>query len=53
MSMTWNYGTHADSRHSQNRCYTTYRDKYNALLRKGYPERDASRMAYNLPQVYE
>ena len=32
--------------------YTDYRDKYKALLRQGYPESVASRMAQNIPQIY-
>ena len=32
--------------------YTDYRDKYKALLRQGYPESVASRMAQNIPVIY-
>ena len=32
--------------------YTAYLDKYRALLRQGYPESVAARMAHNLEQVY-
>ena len=32
--------------------YTSFGDKYRALLRQGFPESEAARMANNLPVIY-
>ena len=32
--------------------YTSYQDKYRALIRQGFSEAEASRMANNLTEVY-
>lgn len=31
---------------------TKYEDKYKALIRQGYSESEASRMAHNIPIIY-